>query len=109
MSDDDLRDFFDVVEGLRYKYEALLRLIGASEADDALDVEATAAPTDGWIIGTVIDTDNTGEATVLLNTGGELTTDDIGLTPEQAAGLRMMFGAMAEDWDDPSMDAYDEL
>lgn len=25
MSDDDLRDFFDVVEGLRYKYEALLR------------------------------------------------------------------------------------
>jgi len=57
----------------------------------------------------VIATDNTGEATVLLNTGSELTTGDIGLTPEQAAGLRMMFGAMAEDWDDPSMDAYNEL
>lgn len=57
----------------------------------------------------MIATDNTGEATVLLNTGSELTTGDIGLTPEQAAGLRMMFGAMAEDWDDPSMDAYNEL
>jgi len=73
MSDDDLQDFFDVVDGLRYKYEALLRLIGASEADDTLDADATAAPTDGWIIGTVIATDNTGEATVLLNTGRDTT------------------------------------
>jgi hypothetical protein len=74
MGDDyDLQDFFDVVEGLRYKYEALLRLIGASEADDTLDADATAAPTDDWIIGTVIATDNTGEATVLLNTGRDTT------------------------------------
>lgn len=46
---------------------------------------------------------------IFRDSSGELTTDDIGLTPEQAAGLRMMFGAMADDWDDPSMDAYDEL
>lgn len=61
----NLEDFFDVVDGLRFKYAALLRLIG-EDTDVAFDADATIAPTDGWILGTVIDTDNTGEATVAL-------------------------------------------
>ena len=32
-----------------------------------------------------------------------------GITPQQAADLRARFGAMAEDWDHPDMDVYDEL
>jgi hypothetical protein len=31
-----------------------------------------------------------------------------GITPEQAADMRARIGAMAEDWDDPAMDVYDE-
>jgi hypothetical protein len=31
-----------------------------------------------------------------------------GYTREEAANLRMRFGAIAEDWDHPDMDVYDE-
>jgi hypothetical protein len=33
---------------------------------------------------------------------------DHGITPAQAAELRAKFGAIAEDWDSPEMDIYDE-
>ena len=38
-----------------------------------------------------------------------LTIDDLGWTREEAAAVRALFGAMADDWDDPGMDAYDDL
>jgi hypothetical protein len=38
-----------------------------------------------------------------------LTIEDLGWTPEQAAQLRAQFGIFAEDWDDTSMDVYDDL
>lgn len=38
-----------------------------------------------------------------------LTIDDLGWTREQAAIIRGLFGAIADDWDDPSMDVYDDL
>jgi hypothetical protein len=31
-----------------------------------------------------------------------------GITPEMAADLRARLGCIAEDWDDPAMDVYDE-
>lgn len=36
-----------------------------------------------------------------------LTLEEAGLTHEQALQSRMLFAAIAEDWDDPSMDVYD--
>jgi len=38
-----------------------------------------------------------------------LTIDDLGWTKEQAMAIRGMFGSIAADWDDPSMDVYDDL
>lgn len=38
-----------------------------------------------------------------------LTIDDLGWTRDEAAAVRLMFDAVADDWDDPSMDAYDRL
>ncbi len=31
-----------------------------------------------------------------------------GISPVEAAELRLRFGAIAEDWDDPAMDIYDD-
>jgi hypothetical protein len=31
-----------------------------------------------------------------------------GITPEMAADMRARLGSIAEDWDDPAMDVYDE-
>jgi hypothetical protein len=39
----------------------------------------------------------------------ELTPADLGWSPKKAAHMRMIFGAIAEDWDDPEMDVYDDL
>lgn len=36
------------------------------------------------------------------------TLDDLGWTLEEAAGLRILFGSIAEDWDDPDMDIYNQ-
>lgn len=44
-----------------------------------------------------------------LNPTKQLTIDDLGWTREQAAAIRLMFGSIAEDWDDPDMEIYDEL
>lgn len=38
-----------------------------------------------------------------------LAIDDLGWTREYAAAVRLMFGAIADDWDDPEMDVYDHL
>ncbi|GIK64925.1 MAG: hypothetical protein BroJett018_27190 [Chloroflexota bacterium] len=40
---------------------------------------------------------------------GELTIEDLGWTPDQAAAIRAQLSAFAEDWDDPAMDVYDEI
>jgi hypothetical protein len=32
-----------------------------------------------------------------------------GITPQQAAEIRARAGAIAEDWDQPDMDVYDDL
>lgn len=44
-----------------------------------------------------------------LQTKQELTIADLGWTQEQAISIRGMFGSILEDWDDPSMDVYDDL
>lgn len=38
-----------------------------------------------------------------------LTIDDLGWTREKAAEVRGALSAFAEDWDDPKMDAYNDL
>lgn len=38
-----------------------------------------------------------------------LTIHDLGWTREEAAATRGVFGAVADDWDDPLMDVYDAL
>lgn len=47
------------------------------------------------------------EAMVAFNR--RLTITDLGWTREQAAVVRGLFSAIAEDWDDPAMDVYDDL
>jgi len=37
-----------------------------------------------------------------------LTIGDLGWTREEATYVRGMFGSFAEDWDDPSMNVYDD-
>lgn len=38
-----------------------------------------------------------------------LTIHDLGWTKEQAAEVRALFACIAEDWDDPEMDIYNDL
>lgn len=38
-----------------------------------------------------------------------VTIDDLGWTKSKAALIRAQLSAFAEDWDDPSMNAYDAL
>lgn len=38
-----------------------------------------------------------------------LTIDDLGWTTEDAARIRAQLAAFAEDWDDPTMDVYDDV
>lgn len=40
---------------------------------------------------------------------GPIDLKEIGVSKEEAADLRWRFGAIAEDWDRPEMDVYDEL
>lgn len=44
-----------------------------------------------------------------LITPATLTIADLGWSQEQARELRSRLGAFADDWDDPSMDLYDDL
>jgi hypothetical protein len=41
--------------------------------------------------------------------GKRITIADLGWTREQAIAIRGLYGSIAEDWDDPAMDIYDEL
>lgn len=41
--------------------------------------------------------------------GNRITLADLGITRDQAAEIRTRFGGIAEDWDSPEMDEYDEL
>lgn len=54
----------------------------------------------------MIDEDRDGEPDIMSDE--LLTIDDLGWTREQAIAIRAMYGSIAEDWDDPSMDAYDK-
>lgn len=44
-----------------------------------------------------------------LSTSGPNLLSGLGVSREEAADLRWRLGAIAEDWDDPAMDVYDEL
>jgi len=53
-----------------------------------------------------------GEARVLVTffeKGGAVNLADRGIDEKQAANLRGRLGSIAEDWDRPDMDVYDEM
>jgi len=53
-----------------------------------------------------------GESRVLvtfLGNGGPVNLAERGIDQKQAADLRRRLGAIAEDWDRPDMDVYDEM
>lgn len=37
-----------------------------------------------------------------------LPVEELGMTQDEALALRASFGSLAEDWDDPAMDVYDD-
>lgn len=54
----------------------------------------------------------TGESRVLvtfLENGEKVNLTERGIDQKQAADLRRRLGAIAEDWDRPDMDVYDEM
>jgi hypothetical protein len=53
-----------------------------------------------------------GEGRVLvtfLENGGPVKLSDRGIDQKQAADLRRRLGTIAQDWDRPEMDVYDEM